>query len=262
MLTRTLLSIFRHHELIREMAIRDLKGANQGAILGWLWLVLRPLIQTAAYVVVVSLVFRGRLSDGSGPLDYALYVLSGLIPWQILTKSLEEAPSLIRERMELVKQVIYPIETLPMTSLLAGSVGSFVALAVYFTGSAVSGGLGWSWLILPLPALLLVVFVLGTSWVFMIAGVVLKDLREMVSLLLGVMVFVSPVVVSQSMVGPRTWQLLQWNPLTHVVACFRDVFLGQFHGLSWAVFAAMAAVMLLSGAWTISKAKLLINEYI
>lgn len=262
MLANSLLSIFRHAELVREMTLRDLKGANQGALLGWLWLVLRPLVQTAAYVLVVSFVFRARLSESSGPFDYAIYVLSGLVPYQVLTKALEEAPSLIRERMELVKQVIYPIETLPMTSLLTGSIGSLVALAIYTAVSLYTRQVTWSWLLLPLPIVLLALFALGVSWVFMIAGVVVKDLREAVSLCLGLTVFFSPVVASEAMVGPRAWRLLQWNPLTHVVVCFRDVFLGQFHPLSWTLFACMTLVAVVVGAWTISKTKLLINEYI
>ena len=255
-------SLIRHRELVWQMSWREIKGATQGAVLGWLWILLRPLILTAAYVVVVSLIFRARLPGGGGSLDYAVYVLSGMVPWQILTKTLETAPSLIRERMELVKQVIYPIETLPMTGLIAGSIGSLVTLLVYVLLSLGTGQVVWTWVLLPLPVILLVGFVLGTSWVFMIAGVLLKDLREIVAVTLNLLVYLSPVVVSESMVGPRTWKWLQWNPLTHFVVCFRDVFHAEFHGTSWMISAGLTLLMLALGSWTIKKTKTLINEYI
>jgi lipopolysaccharide transport system permease protein len=255
-------SLYRHRELVWEMSLRELKGATQGAVLGWLWVVLRPLIQTAAYVVVVSLIFRAELPDGSGPFSYAIYVLSGMVPWQILTKTLESAPSLIRERMELVKQVIYPIETLPLTGLIAGSVGSLVSLGIYLILALATGQATWTWLLLPIPAAVLVTFVVGTSWVFMIVGVLIKDLREIVALALNLVVYLSPVVASPSMVGPKVWTLLMWNPLTHFVICFRDVFRAEFHATSWIVSIVLALAALMLGSWTIRKTKILINEYI
>ena len=91
---------------------------------------------------------------------------------------------------------------------------------------------------------------------------IVKDLREIVSLLLGLMVFVSPVIASESIVGPTVWQLIQWNPLTHVVVCFRDVFSASFHPLSWGIFVTMSALCFLFGSWVIRRTKVLINEYI
>ena len=255
-------TLFQHRELVWEMSLRELKGSTKGAVLGWTWIVLRPLIQTGAYVLVTSLIFRARLPDGGGPLDYTIYVLAGMVPWQILTKSLEAAPSLIRERMELVKQVIYPIETLPLTGLIAGSVGSLVSLFFFVLLAVFNGAIEWSWLLVPLPAAILVTFVIGTSWVFMIGGVLVKDLREIVALVLNLLVFLSPVVASESMVGETTWRFLMWNPLAHYVVCFRDVFQAEFHVVSWVVSTVLAVVMFVLGSWTIRKTKILINEYI
>ena len=116
--------MIENRELIWELVLRDLKGLNKGAFLGYLWLVINPLVQVTAYVVIVSFVFQTRLAPNTDSMSYPLYVLSGMIPWQIMTKAIQESPSLIRERMELVKQVIYPIETLPLNSLLVSSFGS------------------------------------------------------------------------------------------------------------------------------------------
>ena len=131
MVLKTIFSILENRELIWEMAFRDLKGTNKGAILGFLWVGISPLIQVAAYVIIVSFIFRVKLNSNAGPFDYALYVLSGMIPWQVMTRSISEAPMLIRSNTEIVKQVIYPIETLPLTNLLVGSFGGLVNLIVF-----------------------------------------------------------------------------------------------------------------------------------
>ena len=262
MFLKSALSAFvTNREFIWEIVKRDLKGLNKGAFLGYFWVFLSPLIQTAFYVLIVSFIFRAQ-GEGAGRLDYALYVLGGMVPWQVLQKSIAEAPTLISARIDILKQVIYPIETLPLTSILVGSFGSLVAFTIFLVLSCVFGTAKWTFLLLPLPGLLLLLFLTGTSWLLMIVGVILKDIKEVVGILLGLCVYVTPVVASEKIVGHKVWMLMQFNPLSHVVICFRDVYESAFHPLSWAVFAAMSIVVFALGAWALERTKILINEYI
>jgi len=262
LLKKTLTSIIQNKQLVWEMAKRDLKGTNAGSILGILWLVLNPLLQTTVYVVIVSVVFRTRLGQSNGLFDYALYVLSGMIPWQIMMKSLQESPSIIRDRIDLVKQVIYPIETLPMTSIIVGSFGALINLLILMLLYSATLNIKWSIIFIPIPFILLVLFLLGIAWIFSIAGVLLKDLREIVNVLLNLMVYISPVLIVQDMVSPKIWTYILYNPLAHIIICFRDVFQTTFHPVSWACFVSLTFISFLLGAWVITRAKILINEYI
>jgi lipopolysaccharide transport system permease protein len=259
---RTIFSILKNRELIWEMSLKDLKGGSKGTLLGVLWLALSPLIQVTAYVVIVSFLFKARLSGDSGPFDYALYVLSGMIPWQLLARSINEAPTLIRSNTELVKQVIYPIETLPISNLLVGSFGGLVNFVVFLFLFLISGNGSWSVFLLPIPLLFLFLFILGLSWIFSISGVILKDLKEIVTIIMGLLVYFSPVIVSDSMVGETIWSWILLNPLSHIIISFRDIFWGTFHLWSWVIFLGMSVVIFLSGELFITKAKRLINEYI
>jgi lipopolysaccharide transport system permease protein len=262
MLGNTVYSIFSNCELIREMAIRDFKEMTKGAFLGLIWVILSPLIQVAVYVAVVSFVFKSRLGGSSGYFDYAIYVLSGMVPWQLMNKSLTEAPSLIRNRIEVVKQIIYPIETLPISSLIVSSIGCLIAFCIFLLTSIISWKVTWSLIILPVPFFLLSVFLVGMGWIFSIAGILIKDLREIVAVFLGLMVYVSPVVVSERMIGGKMWKMILFNPLAHVVICFRDVYNATFHPFSWSIFVAMSMTAFVLGGLVITKTKILINEYI
>ncbi len=258
-----ILSIYVNRELIWEMAVKDLKGTNKGAFLGSAWVLLNPFIQTAAYVIIVSYVFQSQMPTGNDSrFDYALYVLSGMIPWQIMTYSIMAAPSLVRERIDLVKQVIYPIETLPLTNLIVGAIGAMVSLAIYMLTVVAIGAASWTLVWLPLPFIILALFVLGVSWTCMIIGVLVKDLREIVAVVMNLMVFVSPVVASESLVGTERWHYIQLNPLSHVVICFRDVFHAEFHQWSWIIFIAISSITFVLGSLIMLRTKTLINEYI
>jgi lipopolysaccharide transport system permease protein len=258
----TILSITDNRELLWEVAIRDLRGKNRGAILGFAWSVLSPFIQVVAYVAIVSFVFRARLGETAGRFDYAVYVLSGMIPWQILTLSIQQAPTLIRNNTELVKQVIYPIQTLPLTSMITNSFGSVVSFLVFLLLSLFSGSFRLTFFLLPIPLILVVLLVLGLSWIFSIAGILIKDLKEMVTVVMSVLVYFSPVVASEEITGAKVWKIIRLNPLSHVVICFRDVFQATFHLESWVVFVTAGLGLFIIGAMVITKTRLLINEYV
>ena len=255
-------SLTSNRMFIWSMAAYDLKTLNKGSILGLAWVMINPIIRVSIYVIIVSFIFGQRLGPNSGPFDYGIYVLSGMIPWQILTKALEEAPSILRNRQDFVKQVVFPVETLPLTSIIVGSFGSLVSLILLLALALFDGTLSASILLFPIPFILLVFFILGVSWLFSVVGVLFKDLREIVSVLLSLMVYASPVIASEIMVGATIWKIILMNPLSHVVICFRDVFYGDFHLTSWIVFSSITLISLLIGGFVIARAKIVINEYI
>ena len=255
-------SLIEKWPLTRAMAERELRGSNKGTVLGIGWLVVRPFIQVAVYVLIISYVFRVRLAPEAGLFDYALYVLAGLFVWQLLQRCIEGATSLIRERAEILKQVVYPIETLPITGFIVGALGPLVVLAVYLVLALFSGELSWTAVLLPIPMLLLFAMILGASWVLMVIGVIVPDIREVLSILLSVLIYLSPVLLSESMVPHQVWLLVLLNPLSHPVIAFRDVLQGEFHPASWAVFAGVALGSLTMGAVVVTRAKVTINEYI
>jgi lipopolysaccharide transport system permease protein len=259
--TRIARSLWLNRALAWETAKRELQAINKGTLLGLGWLIVRPGIQACAYIVIVSYVFSVRYGPDAGHFTYALYVLSGLAPWQLSARVLEDAPSLIRVRMEVLKQVIYPLEILPITSMVIASVGPLLLLAMYIVLGALSGGLHWTLIFLPLPAILLALLLLGGAWVLMVLGMILVDLREVIGVIFGLIVYLSPAVLAETMVPPGIWNLVQFNPLSHVIICFRDVFDAQLHLLSWGIFAGMAAVTLALGTVALSGAKQIFGEY-
>ena len=255
-------SLAANWSFAKAMAAREMRALYQGSLLGLAWLIIRPLIQVVAYVAIVSYVFGVRLGPTAGPVDYALHVLSGLFAWQAVQRSLEEAPSLVRDRIEILKQVIYPIETLPVTAMMSSLLGPAVVFAVYLAMASVTGQLSWTIVLLPFPLALMILFILGSSWILMVVGAIVKDLREMIAVVLGLLVYFSPVLLTKEMVGERLWTLVLLNPLAHVVICFRDVLTGSLHPTSWTVFAVSAGMVFLVGGWLIQRTKLAINELI
>ncbi|ROT44025.1 ABC transporter permease [Pusillimonas sp. NJUB218] len=257
---RTVQALWSNRRFTLMMAKYEMQAKNKGSILGLAWLLIRPIIHLFAYMTVLYIFSAGRLEASAG--DLFIYVLSGLVIWQVVQRTLEEAPSLVRERMEILKQVSYPLETLPATSLLASAVGPFVGFVILVVLMVAGGKVSFSWILLPLPILLTLAFSLGASWLLMTVGAVLKDLREVIAVLLGLSVYLSPVMLSPQLVGERLWQLILFNPISHIVICFRDILFGTFHVFSWLIFLFMSLGVFVLGAWVVDRAKVAINEYL
>lgn len=251
-----------HRELVLEMTKRDLRVINKGSVLGFLWLILSPLIHAIAYAIIISVVFGARISNGSGMFSFALYVLAGMLPWQMILRSIAEAPTLITSRAEILKQVVYPVETLPTCSIAKSTIGGFASLIVYLLLAASSGDLRWSLLLLPLPIGILILFLLGVSWIFSVLGVIFKDLREITTVVLGLMIYFTPVLAMEQLTGPHVWKLILLNPLSHIIIAFRDVISGELHLTSWIIFTTMSTILFVLGAMLITRVRIRINDYL
>ncbi len=118
----------RYFPLIWELAKREVAERYVGQVLGVVWAIGHPLISMAVYIFVFSYVFRVRIgADRRLPFDYTTYLLSGLVPWLTFTDILSRACSVITANAGLVKQILFPVEILPIKTVAAALVSQIIA---------------------------------------------------------------------------------------------------------------------------------------
>src|SRR5687768_7453403 len=143
-------AVWRHRRLLRRMAERDLRQRYVGSALGFAWAAIHPLLFVAAYALIFTFVFRGRLTSDAPAAEYALYVVVGLLPWVALTDVAGRAAQAMAEHRSLVKYVVFPVQILPLTGLYATALSQGVGLAAAIAFAAgLRGGLdlGLLWLV-------------------------------------------------------------------------------------------------------------------
>src|SRR5262245_2989493 len=112
--------LLRHRRLTWELAKREVGERYAGQMLGVVWAVGHPLLLMALYVFVFAYVFPTRLSTSyEMPRSFAAYILSGLIPWLCFADAMNRGVTAVTNNASLVKQVVFPVEVLPM-KVLAG----------------------------------------------------------------------------------------------------------------------------------------------
>ena len=146
----------RHRRLAWEMAKRDITDRYAGQVAGSLWAIGHPLVMMGIYIFIFAFVFKVRVGGTRElPLDYTAYLLSGLIPWMALQESMMKGSTSITGNASLVKQVVFPIEILPVKGILSSMMTQLIATAILLVYTLVShGSLFWTHLLLPVLFLL------------------------------------------------------------------------------------------------------------
>ncbi len=215
----------QHRTLIWQFARRDVLARYRGSVLGLGWTFLTPLLMLAVYTFVFRAVFNARwTTTGTGDFEFALQVYAGLIVFSLFAEVMNRAPRLILEQPNLVTRVVFPLEILPWVAVLAGLFHLVLNLAALLVVAAVArNGLAPSVLALPLVLAPILPLLLGLGWFLASLGVYVRDMGQVVSLVVSLLMFLSPVFYPVSSL-PERWQpLLRANPLTPVMEQLRRV---------------------------------------
>ena len=247
-----------HRQAIRIFVNRDIRGRYVNSALGLWWAVIQPLALLALYTFVFSSVMRIRLNDSASTSEFALYAFCGLLPWIAMADALTRSSSVLLEQAPLIKKVVFPSEILPVHLVLSALAVELVGLAVFLVVVMIGGRLpGWSLLALPAVLALQFFFMTGLAWLLSTLAVYLRDVRQVVGLVLTLWMFLTPIVYPASLVPARFRWVLDVNPMTAIVDAYRATLLdGRMPALiPLAIFAAMAFVMFVAGYRVFARAK-------
>jgi lipopolysaccharide transport system permease protein len=246
-LTACVMLCIRRQRLILELARRDVHERFVGQALGVLWAVGMPMIMTLVYIFVFAVVLRARLSASSseGRMDYVIYLLSGLIPWLAFQEGVSRSATSVVSQSSLVKQVVFPVEVLPIKVVVASLLSQFVSTAALLVVLVLSkGSIPWTIILWPLGLLMQLGMTLGLAFVISAVSVYLRDLKDIVQLLLFVGVYLSPAFYPPDAVPQLFRPFLAINPFSALAWVFQDIFYnGKIVSFgAWAAAATMATI--------------------
>lgn len=248
-------SLYSVRSLAWLLAQREIRSRFQGSALGVFWILVTPLLMLAVYTLVFSLVFKARWPgiENDGPFAYAIVLFSSLIVFQLFSEVVGKAPLMVTGNPNYVTKVVFPLEILPLVSLIATMIQAVMSFGILLVFYLLLIGLPpAAALLVPIAIAPLLAMVLGISWLLASLGVFLRDLHQLIGWLVTVLMFTSPVFYPISAVPPlmREWMML--NPLTLPLEWVKSLlFMGRIPDLlPFALYTAIAvAVMYLGYGW-------------
>lgn len=245
-----ILGLYRHRALIWSFVKRDLLARYKGSAVGLFWSVIHPLIMLGLYTFVFSTVLKVRVGVSEGTEQFALYLFCGLLPWNAFAEGLNRSTGVIFENANLIKRNVFPSEILPVYPVIAGVVTELIGFAILVVALLLTGHpIRPVMLLLPVILLLQVVLTVGLAWIIAGTTVFIRDLGQMLGVMLTLGIFLTPIFYPPSVVPQGMRIFLAVNPMYALVEAYRSLILkGQFPAWgSVALLASVAAVVFLVG---------------
>jgi ABC-2 type transport system permease protein len=216
--------IWRYRELLLSLVRKELTVKYNSSFLGMLWSMLNPAFTLGIYYFVFQIVLH------SGIQDFAIFLMSGLLAYNLFSYSLMNATGTMVGNAGIVKKVAFPREILPLASVGAGMVFFFfqgLVLLLVLIGARYVPGLAFLPLLIP-AFVALIVLAAALSVLLSAVNVYLRDTQHFVELIVGAAWFwATPIVYSYSTISKELARhhLPSWlpciNPLTDVVLVFQ-----------------------------------------
>ena len=241
-----LAELIAHRDLIRELVVRALKVRYRRSAIGFLWTMLHPLIMMLVLSLVFSQVFRFQVPN------YALYALSGIVFWQFFSQTVTSCLHSLKGNARLLSKLPIPKAVFPIATVLSGLLNLGFALVPLLGIAIVTGHAPTASIVfLPVGILLVGLMALGAGLLLAPLSVIFSDTIEVIAIVLGLLMYLTPVFYPRSIVPEQLRWAVRLNPMAAALEVFRAPIVDHTMPATadLAVATAAALVLLAVGGW-------------
>jgi ABC-2 type transport system permease protein len=210
--------IVAKREVLLNLVRRELKVKYAASLLGAVWSLLNPVVYLAVFTFVTRVL-------GMAIEDYPVYLLSGLLAWNLFSTALSVGSRSVVDNSNLVKKVTFPREILPLAAIGVALVDYVLQMGVLVLFMLVTGlGIPIPEIaLLPLAFVTLLVFATALTFAVAAANVRYRDVGHLLGIALLVWFWLTPIVYAEEQVegflekGSALWTAYFVNPLASVV---------------------------------------------
>lgn len=212
--------------LTRTLAATDWKVRFYGSALGYVWSLLRPLMLFG----IVYFVFSEVVDAGAGVSDYGVILLLAMILYFFFSEVTGAGVTSMVDRESLLRKVGFPRAVVPLSVAVVAAMNlalNLVVLAVFVVASGVSPR--WTWLLLPIPIALMLVFATGCAMLLSALYVRYRDVRPIWDVVLQALFYATPILYPIEAVIGRSETLatmMLLNPIAALIQESRHLLVG------------------------------------
>jgi lipopolysaccharide transport system permease protein len=248
---RRLSQLIAYRTLLKYLVLKEIKVKSRGTYLGVAWTLMNPLVTIVTYFVVFQYVFRVAIPN------FVAFFLVGLLMWIFFSRAISTSATCVIDNEGMIKKAAFPLEMLPVASVLYHLFNHLVALALAIPLMLVFWGARLSWNLL-WAAVVLLAFVglsLGVALLLSTLGVFFRDTRDILEVGLPVLFWATPIFYDLSMAPRFLRPMLESNPLSPFIGATRAALL-EARGPSWTELGLMTfwiSITAITGIWVFSR---------
>jgi lipopolysaccharide transport system permease protein len=221
---RLLAKLTDNRNLLKNLALRDLKQRYVGSLGGFMWTVVQPVVQLLTYWFAF-LVLNVKAGPDTDNVSIPVFLFCGILPWFLFTDTVLRSCSVITDNASLITKTVIPAEILPMAITLSNLVNHAIGLAVLLAVLLAFGTIPISALGVLLYLPILVLFAQGLGWIVAGLQVFVRDTVQVLGIALSVCFWLTPVMYRPERLGDYQY-LAMLSPVAVVVTGYRNSLLG------------------------------------
>jgi len=256
--------LWKHRGMLLRTTWNEIKTRYAGSVLGLSWLFIYPLLFLGVYSVFIFAMVTIRQGESvfQVAVDRVLLIFCGLIPYFGVAEALSGGTPSVTSNASLIKNTLFPIELIPVKAVLVGQCTQVVGTGILLVALTCSGKLT-AWVLLVPPLWLIQVLMsVGIIWILSSLQVFFRDLQNIVSVSVLMLMFVSPIAWKGVDIPPNLLPIMLFNPLYYLILGYQDLLLyGRFpQGILLPVLLAMTGVFFYLGYWFFGRMKPIFSD--
>jgi lipopolysaccharide transport system permease protein len=230
-----------------RMMLRD---RYLGSRLGLIWAILNPILLLGMYTFVFGFIFKSRVPGSETTLAYAIWLISGFVPYLFIADSLSSTANSVVSGSELIKNIVFNSETLILASTLVAMIPFAVGMTFLICLLSFDGNYP-TWHIISLVPVVIfhLTFLAGLGFFLGATSVFVRDIIQALPTITLMIVFFSPILYPMELLPGPIRRLTFLNPFYQICQPYRDVLL--YHRfpdiLGVAYLAGFTLVLMLGG---------------
>lgn len=216
---------WRYRYFILSSIGNDMRMRVARSRLGFLWIIIAPLIQVAIYALILSALMGARLPGIDNRFAYAIYLMAGFLAWTPFIEIVNRCLTIFIENGNTMKKIAFPRIVLPLICLGSAAVSNVIFMVVVVCGYLLMGhNPGWALLWYPVLFLVTGVFSLASGLIFGVLNVFVRDVQQVVAILLQFGFWMTPIVYQIDIIPESYRGWLKLNPMYWIVDGYHQVF--------------------------------------
>ena len=243
---RSVVEVLRHAIVLSRV---EVSRSGQGTKLGKLW----PTVSFSIRLGIIGIVLGQVIEVSSVP--YLAWIASGFIIWYLLRSSISSGVNSLTSSAGLLKAMEITTHAFALKAVFANLyffAQNLVPVLVTLSIFGITPSLETA---LVIPGLLMsLLFVSGLSGILGVGNVYNKNVSQVTGAVLGLMLFVLPLLWDPNTVSERLVTVAQLNPLYHFVQIVRLPLIGIVPSVSSYIVCLICAVIVFgTGMYVLSK---------
>lgn len=207
-------AIYEYRNYIVNNAVGELKYRYAGSSLGFFWNILNPILQIIVYTFVFSEIMQAKMEALNGTAGFSLYLCAGMFAWLSFNECIARGTNTFNECSSFLKKLSVPEYVFIAQKSLSSFLSCLINYCIIFVYSIIiTGKVSWCWIEVPFILILMMLFGFGLAMLLATANVFLKDIAQVVNVLLMIWMWVTPIVYVKTILPEEFYKLIEINPI-------------------------------------------------